>query len=102
MFGERAVARFAVYARMDAFRFGFRDIGMTRFAGLVTGVSDWTRTNFGERVTAIVAVDPEALGEEDPTKTEEEEDAEKEDARHPEEMGNIPKFEHRAPANGYM
>lgn len=94
MFGQRAVAGFAVYARMDAFCFGFGYVGVARFAGLMTRVGDWARTNFGERVATIVAIDPEAFWEKDATESEEEDEAESKHGGHAEEMRNVPKLDH--------
>src|SRR5262249_38261902 len=63
--GERTVTRFAVDMRMDAFCLGFGNVRMARLAGLVTSVSDGAGTKLGERVAAIVAINPKALWQED-------------------------------------
>ena len=94
MLGERPMARFAVDVGMDAFRFGIGDIGMAALAGLVAGVSNGARRDFGDGVATVVAIAPETFRNEGAAKNQEQDHSQEENTSHAKQVSDVLKPNH--------
>jgi hypothetical protein len=79
MFCLRAVARFAIYARVSARFFDFENIGMTGFTRLMPGVHDGQGSDLANGIATVMTVLAEALRNKPGAETEENGDTSEED-----------------------
>ncbi len=94
MLGQRAMAGFAVDARVFAGFLQFQDISVTVFTGLVSGEARFASRKFFQRVAAIVTVFSETFGNEVCPKREEDDNSKEEDGGEPQKMLDIFEFAH--------
>ena len=92
--GERSVAGFAIHVRMLAVFLFVEHIRVTAFAGVVAGVIDGPRRNFGECIPPEVPVFAEALRYQKTPDNQKKEYAGGEHACQPEKMARISKGAH--------
>src|ERR1700756_5520970 len=94
------MAGLAIQVRVFASALLFQHICMASFASLMAGKIDGPRGDFGDCVSAVVAVLPKAFAHKKSAKAEEQEQADEENCRHPEQMPSV--FEGRHALDGYL
>ena len=90
MTGERAVAGLAVNRRVAAALHGFGHVGVALDARGAPGEGHRPHPVLLERPGPVVAVDAEALRDEEGLQDEESQDAGREQRRHPEKVSRVP------------
>ncbi len=95
--GKRAVAGFAIHARVLAGFLYFQNVAVAVFTTLVAGIGDRLGGELGQRVSAIVAVLSKALGDEVGSQQKKQGDPNCESCRQPEEMFGILESVHAHP-----
>ena len=95
--GKRAVAGFAVHARVLAGLLYFQNVAVAVFTTLVTGIGHRLGGKLGQRVSAIVAVLSKTLGNEVGSQQKKQGDPNCENRREPEEMFGVLESVHAHP-----
>lgn len=89
---KRAVARFAVNARMLPFALHVQNIRMTCLASFVSGEGNWLGGDILDSVSAIVAVLAEGLGYQKRTHEDEHKRTDDEDQSHAQQVFDVLEF----------
>jgi hypothetical protein len=81
VFRQRSMARLAAHFRVLAFALHIENVGVTRFAGLMSGKLHRAGCNLADRSTAIVSILPEARRDHVMSNDEKNDEGENEESR---------------------